>query len=317
VDDGTASVEVVLAAKPPPPKTTRTMLLPPPPPPPPPASMPYKRIKLGVGGAAPGGDDDAETLPPLGRLVDCVGYLTPPPPEEDGDGGVGGGDDLASAVGEDGESADKDNNDAGRQHQQQEEEKGQSTDVQQQTSARSSRSRSHSRLPRLAATSIVPISDHDAESLRTLELLLSSSSSSFSPGERSSSSNGNATGIHIAGDLLSKIGAFRPRHIGTEQSNDGVDVKPPPPSTAQAQAPPYCICGATAFRLIKSAAADGGITEEDLAIALGCCSGGGGGRSSRPSAGPDAGAVAVREVVQELQLGGEIYKTRRGTYLPL
>ena len=192
----------------------------------------------------------------------------------------------------------------------------------------------------LTAVAVATVSHPDAESLRTLELILASSSTDSSDQaiHVTSGDNDGSTiqGIHMAGDLVSQIGAFQPRSQERWHSFPGGNDS----DIHQTQTLPeaaYSICSNTAFRFIRSAAADGGISEEDLAIALGCTSGGGSGDSSQKSrvssivrrrSGGNSGRIkqqlgdttqvmAVRQVLQELQAGGEIYKTRRGTYLPL
>ena len=190
----------------------------------------------------------------------------------------------------------------------------------------------------LTAVAVATVSHPDAESLRTLELILASSSTDSSDQAITSGENDGSSiqGIHMAGDLVSQIGAFQPRSQERWHSFPGGNDS----DIHQTQTLPeaaYSICSNTAFRFIRSAAADGGISEEDLAIALGCTSGGGSGDSSQKSrvssivrrrSGGNSGRIkqqlgdttqvmAVRQVLQELQAGGEIYKTRRGTYLPL
>ena len=191
----------------------------------------------------------------------------------------------------------------------------------------------------LTAVAVATVSQPDAESLRTLELILAASSTDSSDQAITSGDNDGTTiqGIHMAGDLVSQIGAFQPRSQERWHSFPGgndSDIRQPQTLPDAA----YSICSNTTFRFIRSAAADGGISEEDLAIALGCTSGGGSGGSSRQQSkvssivrrrsggnsgkttqqpGDTTQVMAVRQVLQELQAGGEIYKTRRGTYLPL
>jgi hypothetical protein len=191
----------------------------------------------------------------------------------------------------------------------------------------------------LSAVIVATVSDPDAESLRTVELILAASSpTSSGQAVARDNSDGEANdaiqGIHMAGGLLSKIGAIQHRIDGQKRhlSPGGNSTIHQQPSQASLE-PAYSICSNAVFRFIRSAAADGGISEEDLAISLGCISGRGGssnksrnGTVRRLSGGSNGRAVqpgdstevmAVRHVLQELQADGEIYKTRRGTYLPL
>ena len=192
----------------------------------------------------------------------------------------------------------------------------------------------------LSAVTVATVSHPDSESLRTLELILAASSTNSSSDQANNTNTsgdigGNANdaiqGIHMASGLVSKIGAFQHRSQeyqwhSSPAGNSAVDKQQSQVTSGGA----YSVCSNTAFRLIRSTAADGGISEEDLAIALGCICGSGsnkrksiirrrsGGTSGRPSeVGNNAEVMAVRRVLQELQAGGEIYKTRRGTYLPL
>lgn len=178
----------------------------------------------------------------------------------------------------------------------------------------------------LSAVIIAAISQPDAESLRTLELILAASSDQAITTSNAGSIGGNANdamqGIHMAGGLVSKIGAFH--HHSQEHHQH---------QSQAASETAHSICSNAAFRFIRSAAADGGISEEDLAIALGYINGSSSSKSSgrksiirrrssgsngRPSEiGDSTEVMAVRHVLQELQASGEIYKTRRGTYLPL
>ena len=192
----------------------------------------------------------------------------------------------------------------------------------------------------LSAVTVATVSHPDAESLRTLELILAASSTNSSSDQANDTSTsgdigGNANdaiqGIHIASGLVSKIGAFQHRSQEHQwhSSPAGNSAEDQQQSQVTSEVA-YSVCSNTAFRFIRSAAADGGISEEDLAVALGCICGSGsnkrksiirrrsGGTSGRPSElGNNAEVMAVRRVLQELQAGGEIYKTRRGTYLPL
>ena len=190
----------------------------------------------------------------------------------------------------------------------------------------------------LSAVIIAPISEPDAESLRTLELILAASSDEAITTNNTGSTGGNADdaiqGIHMAGGLVSRIGAFQNpsqehQWLPSPGGNSAVDQH----QSLAASETAHSVCSNTAFRFIRSAAADGGISEEDLSIALGCINGSSssksssrksiirrrsGGNKGRPSEMEDRTEVmALRHVLQQLQSSGEIYKTRRGTYLPL
>ena len=190
----------------------------------------------------------------------------------------------------------------------------------------------------LSAVIIAPISEPDAESLRTLELILAASSDEAITTNNTGSTGGNAAdaiqGIHMAGGLVSRIGAFQnpsPQEHQWQPSPGGNSAVDQHQSLAAPETV-HSVCSNAAFRFIRSAAADGGISEEDLSIALGCINGSSsksssrksiirrrsGGNNGRPSEMEDRTEVmAVRHVLQQLQSSGEIYKTRRGTYLPL
>ena len=190
----------------------------------------------------------------------------------------------------------------------------------------------------LSAVFIAAISQPDAESLRTLELILAASSDQEITTSNTGSTGGNADeaihGVHMAGGLVSRIGAFQHRSQEHQwQPSPGEYSAVDQHLSKAASETAHSICSNTAFRFIRSAAADGGISEEDLSIALGCINGSSssksssrksiirrrsGGNKGRPSEMEDRTEVmALRHVLQQLQSSGEIYKTRRGTYLPL
>lgn len=318
IEDGTASVEVVRQS---PPTHASTGPIP----------MHNKRPKLDGGNYVGGSINQTQAvvgeMPHLGSLVDCVGYLTLPaearaPAERNAT-------DTSASGMNDRDEGQKDDEEEQAPLNAQSLETTAAAEGEVPTCACAT---SSSRLPVLNAVSVTTMSNPDAESLRTLEMLLSSSAASAEKSEGSSSeedvyrsSNRNFTGIHIAGDLLSIIGAFQPCSTdGRSSSMSSVggndNMKPPPPASGsgktQAQAP-YTISSDTVFRLIKSAASDGGLAEEDLGIALGCHSIDPNGTIRRGARNGDVGTAAVREVLQGLQFDGEIYKTGRGTYLPL